>query len=78
MKLKGKIIDIIIFISSSICLYISAQLFYNMGIFVDENNLSAMDIYGSDILNSMDFYRLIILLFIVILSGINIFRNRAK
>ena len=48
MNLKSRLFDIVIFLLTTICLFITANLFMNMGIFVDEYNLSPDIVLGGE------------------------------
>ncbi|RDY28502.1 hypothetical protein CHL78_004765 [Romboutsia weinsteinii] len=78
MNLKSRLFDIVIFLLTTVCLFITANLFMNMGIFVDEYNLSPDIVLGGEFWLNMDWLRLGFLFVIWVLSGINIFRTKTK
>lgn len=71
-------LSILIFVLSLVSLFISVKLFWNLGIFVDEYNLSADIVNGGEFWSSMDFVRLLLLFLLCILSGINIFKKQSN
>lgn len=73
--MKGKIVNISIFILSILCIVISIKLFWNMGVFVDEFNTSPDVVLGGDLWLYMDWIRLGATALLCILSGINLFRK---
>lgn len=73
-----KISIIIIFLMSLICLLISMRLFWNLGIFVDENNLTPAAVYGGEFWSLMNWSNMGIVAVICILSGIGILLDRHK
>ena len=73
-----KLINFLIFVLSLICLIIETNLFYNVGIFVDEFNTSPAVIYGGDFWMQMDWLKLLFLALIVLLSGISLFITKNK
>ncbi|MBU3106114.1 hypothetical protein [Clostridium gasigenes] len=73
--MKGKFLNISIFVLSIICLIISVNLFWNMGIYVDEFNTSPSIILGGDFWNYMNWLKLAFTAVISILSGISLFSN---
>ena len=64
---------LIIFALSFVCLITERNLFYNVGIFVDEFNLSPDVVYGGEFWLCMDWIKLLFIALIVLLSGINLF-----
>lgn len=56
-----------------VCLFISCRIFWNMGIFVDEYNLSPDIVVGGDIWLMMDWLRLFLLFIILMFSAIIFF-----
>lgn len=69
-------LSILIFVLSFVSLLISVKLFWNLGIFVDEYNLSPDIVNGGEFWSSMDLVRLLLLFLLCILSGINIFKKQ--
>jgi hypothetical protein len=67
-------LTIAVFILSLFSLCISVGLFWNLGIFVDEHGLSPDIVNGGAFWLAMDWLRLLLLLFLCIISGISIFR----
>lgn len=76
--MKQEKLSIIIFILSLIALFISIRLFWNLGIFVDEYNVSSDIVSGGDFWLYMDWLRLLLLFIICIVSGINILKNNIE
>lgn len=74
--MKHKLLDISIFVLSLISLVISLKLMWNMGIFVDEYNMTPRYVCGGDFWLIMDWLRLLFLAMLSILSGINIFKRK--
>lgn len=73
---KVKLLPAIIFLLSFFSLLISLKLFWNLGIFVDEYNLSPDIVNGGDFWLSMDWLRLLLLFLLCIVSGMNIFKGK--
>ncbi|KEH97019.1 hypothetical protein [Clostridium massiliodielmoense] len=73
-----KIIAIFLFIISIASLLISIKLFWNMGIFVDEYNLTPNIVNGGQFWSSMDWLRLLLLAIMSVLSIVNISLNKNK
>ena len=71
-----KKLSILIFVLGFVSLLISVKLFWNLGIFVDEYNLSPDIVNGGEFWSSMDLVRLLLLFLLCILSGINIFKKQ--
>lgn len=69
-------VSIIVFLLSLFSLLISLKLFWNLGIFVDEYNLSADIVNGGDFWLTMDWLRLVFLLLLCIVSGMSIFKSK--
>lgn len=76
--MSNKLISVIIFVLSLICLIIETNLFYNMGIFVDEFNTSFDVVYGGSFWMIMDWLKLAFIALIVLLSGISLFPTKHK
>lgn len=74
--MKNKLFNISVFILSFICLLISLKIFWNIGIYVDEFNVSPDMILGGNLWLSMDWIRLGALILICILSGCNLLKRR--
>lgn len=70
-----KLVSWVIFISSLVSLLISMRLFLNLGVFVDEYNLSPDIVYGGDFWLYMSWLRIGLLLIISIVSGNSIFKE---
>ncbi|KEI07069.1 hypothetical protein IRP63_07235 [Clostridium botulinum] len=68
-----KMLLILIFIISFASLIISIKLFWNTSIFVDEYNLTPSIVDGGDFWLLMDWFRLLLLLLLSIVSCISIF-----
>lgn len=73
--MKKRKLSIAVFILSVLSLLISIKLFWNTAIFVDEYNLSPAIVDGGDFWLSMDWVRLLLLLLLCVLSGIDIFKS---
>ena len=73
--MEGRKIRIVIFILSLISLVISVNLFWNLGVYVDEVNTSPDVVLGGMIWLYMDWLRLGFLALICLLSAINLFRK---
>ena len=73
MKKKG--LNITIFVISAICLFISIRLFWNMGIFVDEDNTSPDVVYGGEFWLHMSWLRLGLSALLCLLTGMNLLRQ---
>ena len=71
--MKGKFLNISIFVLSLICLLISLKLFWNMGVY--EFNTSPDVVLGGNLWLIMDWIRLGASVVICILSGINLFKK---
>lgn len=70
MRLKiGRKILVTLFLLSFVSLLISLKLFWNLGIFVDEHNLSPDVVNGGDFWLMMDWLRLLLLLVLCIVTG---------
>lgn len=73
--MNKKILSIILFSLSFASLIISLKLFWNMGVFVDEYNLSPDIVSGGDLWLLMDWLRLLLLFLLCVISGVNIFKG---
>ena len=73
-----RVASIIVFILSFVSLLISLKLFRNLGVFVDEHNLSTNVVSGSYFWSLMDWLRLLLLFLICVISGLNIFLAKKK
>ena len=73
-----RLASIIVFILSFVSLLISLKLFWNLGVFVDEHNLSTNVVSGSYFWSLMDWLRLLLLFLICVISGLNIFLAKKK
>lgn len=70
--MKNKVWITSVFILSAISLFISVQLFYNLGIYVDEYGTSPNIVNGGDFWLVMDWLRLLLLFILTIVSGIKL------
>lgn len=70
------ILSISVFLLSIISLFVSLRLFWNLGMFVEEYGISPEIIYGGELWLTMAWLRLLLLLLLCIVSGINIFSAR--
>ena len=73
--MKGKFLNISIFVLSLVCLLISLKLFWNMGVYVDEFNTYPDVVLGGNLWLIMDWIRLGASALICALSGINLFKK---
>lgn len=73
--MNKKIVPLVIFICSLAVFLISVQLFWNMGIFVDEYNTTPSAVCGGEFWLCMDWARLLFSGIVVVLSGIVFFRK---
>jgi len=73
--MKIKKLSFFVFTLSLLSLIISLKLFWNLGIFVDEYNLSPDIVKGGDFWLLMDWLRLFLLFLICVVSGIDIFKG---
>lgn len=71
--MRKKIIPVSILILSLINFLISIKIFKQIGICLDEYNLSPQNVYGSNFLLIADWLRLLFLLILIILSIYNIY-----
>jgi len=67
-----KITKYVALIGSVFALIISMGLFRNLGVFVDEEGLSPVDVYGGEFWLYMSWLRLVILLFVILALVFNI------
>lgn len=74
--MKGKFLNISIFILSLVCLLISLKLFWNMGVYVDEFNTSPGVVLGGNLWLIMAWIRLGASALICVLSGVNLFKKQ--
>lgn len=74
--MKNKLINILIFVLSTISLVISVKLFYNMGIFADEFNTSPAVATGGEFWLLMDWVRLGFSALICLLSGMTLLSKK--
>lgn len=74
--MKGKLLNISIFVLSLVCLLISLKLFLNMGVYVDDFNTSPDVVLGGGLWLVMDWIRLGLLALICVLLGINLFKKK--
>ena len=68
----------LIFLSSLIIFIISANLTYQMGIYVDEYNTTPSVVYGGDFWLMADWLRLALSGIMAVISGIALFRIGKK
>lgn len=74
--LKKNLISVVILVLSVVTLYISMRLFWNMGVFVDENNTSPGKVYGGNFWLAMEWLQFLLLAIIAMLAAVNIFSRR--
>lgn len=70
--MRGKSLNLSIFLLSLISLIISMKLFWNMGVYVDEFNTSPDIVLGGSFWLYMDWLRLVALGIITVISGLNL------
>lgn len=73
-----KIITFLIFLCSLLIFIISANLSYQMGIYVDEYNTTPSIVYGGDFWLMADWFRLALSGIMAVISGIALFRVGRK
>lgn len=73
-----KILEIVVFTLSIICLCISMKQFWDVGIFVDEHNFSPSMIFGGMFGMILEWVRLAFLFIICLLSFVNILQSNKK
>lgn len=73
--MKNKILNISTLFISFITLFISIKLFYNIGVFCDENNSSPDIVYGGYIYSILSWISLALLLLLCIISVIKVLKN---
>lgn len=73
--MNRKVVLIVIFILSLAVFLISGQLFWNMGVFVDEYNTTPSAVCGGEFWLLMDWARLLASGVLALLSGIVFFRK---
>lgn len=66
-----------IFVISLMSLIISVMLFWNLGIYVDEHNTSPDVVVGGEFWLYMYWLRLILLLVLIAISGIQVLKSRS-
>lgn len=69
---------IMLFIMSFASLLISLKLFWNLGVFVDENNLSPAIVNGGDFWLTMDWVRLLLLFVLSMITGFGAFKKESR
>lgn len=74
--MRKRYMDFIIFIFSTVSFLISAKLFWNMGVYIDEYGVSADTISGGNFWASMDLLRVIILGALFIISLLRLFKQQ--
>lgn len=74
-EMKRNLLSFTIFLLSTFCLFVSVNLFWNLGIYVDEYNTSPDVVLGGDMWLTMEWLKLLFLFLIVMLSGISLFRK---
>lgn len=70
--MKGKFLNISIFVFSIFCLIITLELLWNIGIYVDAHNTNPSVVYGGEFWNYMNWLRLILTILISIFSLISL------
>ena len=73
--MRKKVVPLIVFVCSLAALWISANLFYNMGIYVDEHNTTPSVVYGGNFWLIMSWLRLGLLGIITVVSGIQLVKK---
>lgn len=74
--MKKKILDLILFIISIVCLTISLKLLWNMGIFCDEFNTSPDKVCGGEIELMLYWGRILLIFIACIISGIKLLKRK--
>lgn len=74
--MKSKVMNIAIFILSTICFIISVKLFINMIIFSDEYNTSPMIICGGELWLYLNWIKIGLLFIISFILGIKAFLGK--
>lgn len=69
---------IVLFILSFASLIISLKLFWNLGIFVDEYNLSPEVVNGGGFWLTMDWMRLVLLFVLCVITGMEILKKHPR
>ena len=73
-----KVTVFLIFVSSLLIFIISANLFYQMGIYADEYNTTPSVVYGGDFWLMASWFRLALSCIMTVISGIALFRVGRK
>lgn len=73
--MKRKVVSLVIFVCSLAVFLISARLFWNMGIYVDEYNTTPSAVCGGEFWLCMDWVRLLLSGTVAVFSGIVFFRK---
>jgi hypothetical protein len=73
--MKGKFLNISIFVLSIICLIITCNLFWNMGVYVDEFSTTPSVVLGGEFWLYMSWLKLLLSFLICVLSGISLFHK---
>ena len=73
---KNKMINIVVFILSIICFFISMKLFFNMMIFADEYNTSPDIVCGGELWLYLNWIKLGLLFTISFILGIKLFNDK--
>lgn len=76
--MKNRIIKLIVFLFCTVSFIISLKLMWNLGVFVDEYNLSPDIVWGGDLELYMDWIRLVSLGIASVLSFVNLFLKDKK
>lgn len=76
--MKKKIIPAIVFVCSLVIFVISANLSYQMGIYVDEYNTTPSVVYGGEFWLMADWLRLALAGIMILLSGGLLLKNGQK
>lgn len=74
--MKSKFLNTSIFVLNLVCLLISLKLFWNIGVYVDEFNVSPDVVLGGNAWLTMNWVRLAASGMLCVLSGINLFRKQ--
>lgn len=74
--MKGKVLNLIIFLLAISCFVISYKLFWNIAVYVDEVNISPDVVLGGDFWLIMEWVKMGFLALITILSGIKLFQKQ--
>ena len=76
--MKKNIINLIVFICSTVCFAIKSKLIYNTGYFCDEYNFSPADIYGGNLYLMLNWVEWILLALVCLISLVTLIISLSK